>query len=129
MIQITPHMRILVCVQPVDFRSGIDRLCRICRESFHCDPFCGALFVFCNKRRNAVRILAYDGQGFWLCHKRLSTGRFRWIGGACGKATTPLAAFELQMLLWNGDLSQLDTPPLWRKLSPTLKGPEVTRKN
>ena len=73
MIQIAPQMRILVCAQPVDFRKGIDGLLRISREVFRCDPFSGALFVFCNKQRTALRILAYDGQGFWMCHKRWPT--------------------------------------------------------
>jgi transposase len=118
MIQITPHMRILVCTQPVDFRKGIDGLCRIVRELFQCDPFSGALFVFCNKQRTALRLLAYDGQGFWLCHKRLSKGRFRWMGKAGDSRSTSLAAFELQMLLWNGDLSRLDVPDPWRRISP-----------
>jgi transposase len=122
MIQITPQMRILVYVQPVDFRKGIDGLCRISREAFRCDPFSGALFVFCNKRRTALRILAYDGQGFWLCHKRLSRGRFRWIGKVGSPHTTSLAAVELQMLLWNGDLSRVDVPAPWREISPEAPG-------
>ena len=60
MIQITPQMRILVCVEPIDFRKGIDGLCSVCRRVLDADPFCGALFVFRNKTRTALRILAYD---------------------------------------------------------------------
>jgi hypothetical protein len=124
MIQITPHMRIFVSVQPVDFRKGIDGLCRISRELFQCDPFSGALFVFCNRQRTALRVLGYDGHGFWMCHKRLSKGRFRWIGKAGSSRAVSLAAFELQMLLWNGDLSRLDVPEPWREISPAgAQGP------
>jgi transposase len=122
MIQITPQMRILVCTEPVDFRKGIDGLVRISREIFEEDPFCGALFVFCNRQRTALRVLVYDGQGFWLCHKRLSEGRFRWIGKGGGTRVASLAAVELQILLWNGDLDQLDVPGAWREIDPFSVG-------
>ena len=120
MIQITPHMRILAGTEPVDFRSGIDRLCRLCRSELMADPFSGTLFVFVNKRKTALRILCYDGQGFWLCHKRLSSGRFRWIGAKQAAGAASLAAFELQMLLWNSDLTRIDVPQPWREIH--LKG-------
>ena len=74
MIQLAPQMRILVAVEPADFRKGIDGLCRICREALSSDPFSGTAFVFRSRRGTAIRILAYDGQGFWLCTKRLSQG-------------------------------------------------------
>jgi transposase len=70
MLQITPHMKIRVAVEPADFRRGIDSLARLCRESLGQDPFAGAVFVFRNRRAPALKLLVYDGQGFWLCHKR-----------------------------------------------------------
>ena len=60
MIQITPQMRILVAVEPADFRKGIDGLARLCRQALQRDPFSGALFVFRNRRGKAIKILAYD---------------------------------------------------------------------
>jgi transposase len=69
MIQITPQMRILVAVEAVDFRNGIDGLARVCKQQLRNDPFSGAVFVFRNRRRTALKILVYDGQGFWLCQK------------------------------------------------------------
>jgi transposase len=77
-IQITPHLRILVAVEAVDGRKGIDSLAQVCREKLASDPFSGCLFIFRNRSARAIRILAYDGQGFWLATKRLSKGRFRW---------------------------------------------------
>jgi transposase len=118
MIQITPQMRILAAVEPVDFRKGIDGLCRLCRSELHSDPFSGTVFVFCNRRRTALRLLVYDGHGFWLCHKRLSTGRFRWLGSNTCLKMTSLAAYELQVLLWNADPRRLDVPAPWRDVSP-----------
>ena len=60
MIQITPPMRILVAVDAVDFRRGIDGLARVCREVLDADPFSGALFVFRNRRGTAIKVLTYD---------------------------------------------------------------------
>ncbi len=78
MLQITPQMKILVAVEPADFRRGIDGLARLCQETLEHDPFVGAVFVFRNRKATALKLLMYDGQGFWLCHKRLSQGRFPW---------------------------------------------------
>jgi transposase len=75
-IQLTAQMRILVAVASIDVRAGIDGLARICQAQLAVDPFCGWLCVFCNRRRTAVKILTYDGQGFWLATKRLSQGKF-----------------------------------------------------
>ncbi len=70
MIQITPQMRILLAVEPVDFRKGIDGLVAVCRAALGTDPLAGALFVFRSRRRHALKLLTYDGQGFWLCQNR-----------------------------------------------------------
>lgn len=77
MLQITPQMKILVAVEPVDFRNGIDGLAAVGKAKLAQDPFSGAVFVFRNRRATALKVLVYDGQGFWLCQKRLSEGRFR----------------------------------------------------
>ena len=81
MIQTSATMRILVAVQPVDFRKGIDGLAAVCRQQLEQDPISGWAFVFRNRRATAVKILLYDGQGFWLCQKRLSQGHFGWWPG------------------------------------------------
>ncbi len=77
MIAIVSQMRVLVAVEPVDFRNGIDGLVAVCRQRLQADPMSGALFVFARRRRRSIEILACDGQGFLLC-QRLSTGRFSW---------------------------------------------------
>jgi len=95
MIQVTPQMRILVAVEPADFRKGIDGLACLCRETLRQDPFNGYVFVFGNRCRKAIKILVYDGQGFWLCQKRLSKGRFPWWPPQAGAATEALEAHQL----------------------------------
>ncbi len=120
MIQITPQMRILVAVEPVDFRRGIDGIARLCREKLRADPFCGAAYVFRNRRGTALKILVYDGQGFWLCHKRLSTGRFRsWPTAGDADAALVLRAHELQVLVFGGDPTATHAAPVWRSVSPS----------
>lgn len=115
MIQATPHMRILLATEPVDFRKGIDGLCRICRSVLRVDPFGGYLFVFRNRRGTAIKILMYDGQGFWLCQKRLSEGRFNWWPKP-GEIVEKLAVHELSLLLWNGDPTTAQVAPPWKSL-------------
>jgi transposase len=114
-IQVTPHMRILVAIEPVDFRAGIDALVGVCRQRLASDPFDGGLFVFANRRRSAIKILVYDGNGFWLCQKRLSSGKFAYWPDGTTPART-LEAFELQVLLMGGDPTQAGVPPPWRAL-------------
>ena len=71
MIALSPQMRILLLIEPVDFRRGIDGLAQVCREKLTEDPFSGALFLFRNPRHTAIKALIYDGQGFWMCHNQL----------------------------------------------------------
>ena len=60
MIQVAPQMRLLVAIEPVDFRKGIDGLVGVCRQVLRSDPFSGAVFVFRNRRKTALKILIYD---------------------------------------------------------------------
>jgi transposase len=117
MIQITPQMRILVATAAVDFRKGIDGLARLCRDELRADPFSGALFVFRNRRATALKVLVYDGQGYWLCQKRLSKGRFGWWPDGAERLHA-LDARQLQVLVWNGNPARTPSAPLWRSVTP-----------
>jgi len=115
-IQITPQMRILVAVEAVDFRKGIDSLARLCQDHLHTDPFSGCLFVFRSRRATAIKVLVYDGQGFWLAQKRLSSGRFRWWPASPAGAATTLEAHQLQVLLAAGNPAFAHAAPVWRRV-------------
>jgi transposase len=115
-IQIVPHLRVLVALEPVDFRKGIDSLAGVCRLQFQVDPFTGTLFVFRNRSGTALKLLIYDGQGFWLCQKRFSKGRLQWWPHSDG-VTEPLPAEQLAVLIYNGLPLQASMAEAWRPLS------------
>jgi len=110
MIQITAQMRVLVAIEPVDGRKGIDSLARLCQEKLAEDPFSGCVFVF------RSRLLTYDGQGYWLAQKRLSQGRFVWWPESDASAK-PLEAYEAQLLMAAGDVSRVRAAPMWRRVN------------
>ena len=112
MIQITPQMRILVGVEPADFRAGIDGLAERCRKVLEVDPFSGTVVVFRNRRRTAIKVLMYDGQGFWLCQKRLSKGRFRFW-----PSQREVEVHELAVLLRGGDPRGTRAVEVWRRVN------------
>jgi transposase len=116
MIQLTPHMRIILAVEPTDFRKGIDGLAQICRGVLKSDPFSGYLFGFMNRGKTAIKMLVYDGQGFWLFQKRLSKGRFQWWPAKKDRTSASLLVHELQLLIWNGDPESVQTAPFWKKI-------------
>lgn len=119
MIQLTRHMRILVATEPADFRKGIDGLAALCRLHLQQDPFVGTVFVFRNRRATAVKILCYDGQGFWLCQKRLSKGRFPHWPTNRTSLTDSLEAHQLAVLLSGGNPAAAQGVPAWRQLTLT----------
>jgi transposase len=113
MIQISPMTRILVATQPVDFRKGIDGLAAICRKQLEQDPMTGCVFVFRSRKGTSIKILLYDGQGFWLCQKRLSQGKFsHWPSG--DGASRDLESHQLQVLLAGGNADLAQGAAAWR---------------
>ena len=110
--------RVKVALKPVDFRRGIDGLAALCRSALSEDPFSGTVFVFRNRAGTSLKLLCYDGQGFWLCQKRLSTGRFQhWPGATAGDAAAAsLLAHELHVLLRGGDPRKASGGPIWREV-------------
>jgi transposase len=116
MLQLSPQSRIFLATQPVDFRKGIDSLAAICRQVLGEQPLGGAVFVFRNRAATALKILFYDGQGFWLCMKRLSQGRFTWWPTSAD-ARVPLDARDLLILIWNGDPERAQMAKDWRKVA------------
>lgn len=123
MLQVTNHSTIYMASTHIDFRKGIDGICAICRNQININPLEGAIFLFYNRLRNAIKILSYDGQGFWLCSKRLSQGSFIWksrIRQASNnqQLTAQLICYRiLHVMINNGD--DINFAKNWRNLDPT----------
>lgn len=116
MLQITPQHRLCIAIEPVDFRRGIDGLAATCRGQLQRDPFSGHLFVFRNKKATAIKLLIYDGNGFWLCQKRFSSGKIKWWPRRPEQASS-LRAVELLVILQQGAPEVVNVPTDWRKLA------------
>ena len=116
MLQLTPQSRIFVATQPVDFRQGIDSLCAVCRQVLGDNPLEGAVYVFRNRTGTALKLLLYDGQGYWRRMKRLSQGRFTWWPTSAD-ARLPLSARALLIVLWNGNPEGAQMAQDWRRLA------------
>lgn len=77
-----------------DLRKSIDGLAVIVQESFQLDPFSPSLFVFCNRKRDKLKILHWDHNGFWLYYRRLENGLFQWPNDSI---TQPLSISHRQL--------------------------------
>jgi transposase len=117
MIQLVPQLKILLAINPVDFRNGVDGLAALCQKVLAADPFSGALFVFRNRRGTALKMLCYDSRGFWLVTRRFSQGRLRWWPADQQTPIQTLEAHQLAVLLYNGLPDQAHFAPAWRRLS------------
>jgi transposase len=92
-------VRVLVSRAPVDFRKSHDGLVAIVRDGFRDDPQSGDLFVFFNRRRDRIKLLAWDNNGFWLHYKRLERGTFEPLLAGDGVVRVELDRARLAMLL------------------------------
>ena len=114
MLTLPPTVRVYLATQPVDLRRSFDGLAGATRELIRQDPLCGHLFVFLNRRRDQVKILMWDRNGFCILSKRLERGRF------CLPQEPPvdgrpleLEAAELGLMLEGIDLQGARRRPRW----------------
>jgi transposase len=105
MFALPSSVRIYVASEPVDLRRGFDGLAAATRSVIGADPMCGHLFVFLNRRRNRVKILAWDRSGFLILYKRLEAGTFSVpFSPRAGKRHVEVDAGELSLMLEGLDL-------------------------
>lgn len=105
MLSLPAQIRVWLACEATDMRKQFDGLCSLVMHSFRLDPFTGDAFVFFNRRRNRVKLLVWDGNGFWLLAKRLEQGTFEaWRAPAAGQRHVEVDRAELLMLLEGIDL-------------------------
>jgi transposase len=97
-----PATKVYLACGVTDMRKSFDGLYGLVREQLQCDPLSGHLFVFCNRRRDRIKILYFNGSGLWVCACRLEKGTFHWP--AEGQASVELTQSQLHLLLGGIDL-------------------------
>lgn len=106
MLSLPYSLRIFVAREAVDFRKSHDGLIALVREVIRADPFSGHLFAFFNRRRDRIKVLAFDRNGFWLHYKRLEQGTFQLPHSLALSASPEITRAELAMLLEGIDLKK-----------------------
>lgn len=98
MLNVSPGTKIFAYTGVADMRRGFDGLSRIVREEFRSDPTDGSLFLFINRRRDRMKLLHFDGGGFWLYYRLLEAGTFETLPSENGSRHLQMDATELAML-------------------------------
>jgi transposase len=98
---------------PTDLRKGFNGLYGLIQSRWSRDPLGGEVFVFCNRKRDTLKIFFWEGDGLWVCAKRLEKGSFRWP--TAGEASVSMSGAQLQLLLSGIDLAGSKRRDWWRK--------------
>jgi transposase len=105
MLSFPGSLKVYLAVEPCDMRKSFNGLYALAENTLKVDPKSGSLFVFCNKRRNRIKILYFDGTGLWVMAKRLEAGTFSWPKPSeSGKGKLSLTPEALSMLTDGIDL-------------------------
>ena len=98
MLSSTQGAAVYLACGSTDMRKSIDALAALVTYQFQLDVFSDALFVFCNRQRDKLKILYWDHNGFWLYYRRLERGRFHWPDAGSEQALS-ISRRQLQWLL------------------------------
>jgi len=126
LLSLPPSVRLFVATQPVDGRKGADSLMVLVRDVLRQDPLSGHLFIFFSKRRERVRIVYWDRNGFAMWSKRLERGRFCSIFSGDGNlGAHAIEAAELGLIIEGIDLSGARRRPRWQSVDSQKKAQEM----
>jgi len=108
-LSLPTQLRVFLAKEITDMRKSFDGLCALVEHRFHRDPYAGDLFAFVNRRRTYVKLLLWDGNGFWLLAKRLERGTFeRWQPSSDKETHVEIDHVQLLMLLEGVDLKKAE---------------------
>jgi transposase len=113
-----PATKVYLAVGPTDLRKGFDGLYGLARDALGLEPLSGHLALFCNRQRNRLKILFWDGSGLWVCARRLEKGRYSWPSPReAASACVTLSHEEFSLLIGGIDLSQTRRKNWYRKVA------------
>ena len=115
MINLGPATRIFLAAGSTDMRKGFNGLADLVRHRLEGNPLDGHLYIFCNKRRNRIKVLCFDGTGLWILNKRLERGSYSWPSGEELPAKLTLNAEEFNLLLGGIELERTRRKNWWRR--------------
>ena len=105
MIHLPASVHVYLCLNPCDMRRSFDGLHALVRDHLQLDPFAGHLYLFANRRRDRLKILYWDRDGFAIWAKRLEAGNYAIPSGEPGATRFEITVEELGALLSGIDLS------------------------
>jgi transposase len=115
MIALGAATRIYLAAGPTDMRRGFDGLADLARHVLEVDPLSGHLCIFCNRRKNRVKIIYVDATGTWVCSKHLQKGRYSWPESDPSFRKVSLSSEELVLLLGGIELERARKKDWWRR--------------
>jgi transposase len=116
MIGLTGGRAIFLATGVSDLRRGVSGLYALILEQLGGEPLSGAVFAFCNRRRDTVKLFCYDAGGVWVCAKRLEQGTYRWP--SVGERTVRLTETDLTLLLSGIDPARTRLRRWWQPTQP-----------
>lgn len=118
MLSIPASTKIFICVQPVDMRYSFDGLQGLVHTHFGLNPLCGHFFVFFSKRRDRIKILSWEVDGFALYYKRLEEGSFSWLDKLQLLPGSEILASDFSLVLRGINPAEVKMPKRYQRLPP-----------